>query len=760
MVRSLTVGIYQNKSQKSPQRKVADIEKAEQDPKFIIDGQSLAYYILTPKDKDHSWEFANGGDYNTYATKMAEFFGRLMNFNAKSTIVLPLPDGTGPVTENSVSKWVSKAQDKIRRVSRVRQLLEKTASSSRLLLDVLPPFMLDEIAITAAKLKIPVIYTRNNVSRFVANYLKEGKADAVIGSNSDYCIFKDVKYIPIDSFYNDEYNIWQCYYMTAPIVCDIIGLNSVDKLIDLAILLGDDFTEKFVTSKYNIYTLLRIKPRQNNPAAIVEGIVDWLNAETYEGLENTSPMKEIIADDPEFKAAIDESRKFFLLEDLAPEGDSEVRKLVDEGKLPLWALGISEGTDFWYEPVVDDYKHEVSTSKVTLPIRRIIYGILGRQDVIEHIPTDENVITETVKAEADLPALAQILKMKKAALEKTFYQIVHASFPQQPNFKDDPINKLPEPVKTIALSLRFLIAQCYTENQAGYTRTPADNTKLKEAGVIGAPPIDMFELRALAVQALCLSQFKYSEFKGQDFKPRLRRVHVTALYEIVLQHMLALQQVFGQKTDDLKPHRFYDGQIFAAAYDAEGLITDERFSQYYSDEIKGKLKEIEGGLLKEFLDAVLYPFPAGLFDSFSAVPRSLGSAAFEEVKPQVATIVAPKSAFANLMDSDDEEEDAPVVAPPAPVITAPAPPPPAAKAEEQKKKVEMDEDEEMAFLMAAAAANKGQKREVKAAPQNKNKSKGPQRRRVEKVNLNEVKNFNKESKLEAKLQTKQQGFDW
>ncbi|EAX90110.1 hypothetical protein TVAG_256150 [Trichomonas vaginalis G3] len=759
MVRGLTVGIYQNKSEKSPQRKVDDIEKKGETPSFVIDGQSLAYYILTPKDKDHSWEFANGGDYNNYAQKIVEFFNLLANFKAQCTIVLPLPDGTGPVTENSLSKWNGKAQDKIRRVSRVRQLLEKTAASSRGLLDVLPPFMLDEIAITAAKLNVPVLYTRNSVYRFIANYLKEGKADAVIGNNSDYVIFEHIKYIPIDSFFNDENKIWQCYYMTPASVCDILGLNDQKKLIDLAILLGDDFTEKFVTQKYNIYTLLRIKPRQNNPAALVEGIVDWLNLETYEGLENTSPIKELIADDAEFKAVIDESRKYFSLEDLLPEGDSEVRKLVDEGKLPLWTIGISENNDFWYEPVVDDYKHEVMTSKVTLPLRQIIYGILGRKEVIEHIPTDEAVSTETVQAEADLPELSQILKMKKPQLEKTFYMIAHSKFPKQPNPKDDPVSALPEPFKILALSLRYLIAQCFTENQANYTRTPEDNKKLKDAGVIGAPPIDLFELRALAAQALCLIQLPYSQWnngeqKAPEFKPKLRRLHVAALYEVVLQHMLWLQQVFGQKNDKAKPHRFFDGQIFAAAYDAEGMIGSDKFAPFYQE--PAKIRELEETRLHEFIQTVLYPFPDGLFEAFSHVPRSLGSAAFEEVKPQVATIVAPKSAFANLMDSSDEE-DAPVEAPPAPVINQP--PPPAAKAEEKKKKAEMDEDEEMAFLMAAAAANKGAKREVKQATKPQ-KSKGPQRRRVEKVNLNEVKNFNKESKLEAKLQTKQQGFDW
>ena len=145
MVRGLTVGIYQNKSQIKPDRNVLEIQKKEENPKFIIDGQSLAYHVLTTKDKDHSWEFANGGAYNEYQQKMTDFFNVLKSFNAESVIVFPLPEGTGPVTEGSLAKWNQKAADKLRRVTRVRQLLEKSGTTSRNLLDVLPPFIIPEI---------------------------------------------------------------------------------------------------------------------------------------------------------------------------------------------------------------------------------------------------------------------------------------------------------------------------------------------------------------------------------------------------------------------------------------------------------------------------------------------------------------------------------------------------------------------------------------------------------------------------------------
>ncbi|EAY06198.1 hypothetical protein TVAG_470410 [Trichomonas vaginalis G3] len=756
MVRPLSVGIYENNNDKTPERKVLEIELKGNKPVFVIDGIALANFVLSSGDKEHSWDFAHGGDYNAYTAKIADYFKLLNNFDAESVIVLPLPAGSLPSNEKNNAAATTRYTEKLRRVTRVRQLLEKPNATSRNLAPVLPPFMAEEIVQAAAKLKLKVIFTRNEVTRFCANMVSTFKADAVIGDDVNYVFFPNARFIPIDSFFNDENKIWNCDYLTHETLSDVISLAKPEFLGDLNILLGNEFTENFVNQKYSVVNLLHIKVRANNPAATVEGIVDFINQDTYEGVENTAPFKQLIEKDPEFKAAIDECRKYYNLEDLAEEGESEIRKLVDSDSLPLWALGVSEKHDFWYEPVVDDYKSEILTSNITLPIRKIIYGILGRENVVEHIPKDEAIEEVKVDGEKDLPTLAQLGKMKKTNLERTFYNIVHGSFPKPPSYKEDPINKIDEPVKTIGLALRYLIAQCFTDNQTDYTKLPESNTSLKDAGVKGAPPLDLFELRALAAQALCLMMLPYNQFHAPEFKPTLRRMHVSALHQSVLQHMIWLQQVFGQKSEHIKPHRVFDGQIFAAAYDAEGKLSSEKFLPFYSEQ--DKVKDLETKRLDSFLKAVLYPFPDGLFEAFLSAPRSQ-KAAPKKVEEKLDVIETHKSAFANLMD--DSEEDGEIEVPPAPVISAPPPPPPAASKPEKEKKPEMDEDEEMAFLMAAAAANKGAKREVKAAPQQKkNTPKSAPKKHIDKGSLNQFNNYNKESKLDAKKQMKQSSHDW
>ena len=70
-----------------------------------------------------------------------------------------------------------------------------------------------------------MIYTRNNVNRFCAKFVIDGEADAIIAQNSDYLIFNNVKYIPIDSFYHDENDNLMCDYFTTEKICEILQLE-------------------------------------------------------------------------------------------------------------------------------------------------------------------------------------------------------------------------------------------------------------------------------------------------------------------------------------------------------------------------------------------------------------------------------------------------------------------------------------------------------------------------------------------------------
>ena len=771
MVRGLTAALYHSQVDYPLQITVDKLPRKGSNPKVIVDGVSLAYHIVT-QNREFSYDFANGGNYKLYSQKTIELIATLEQAEIEVVFVFPFADGTPTNVPKEVAeaRWDKRALDKFRRVQRLRHILEKSGSF-RGLLEVLPPMMITEVAETAAQQKVEVLFTRNNVTRYAAKYVASGKADAVIGLSSDYVIFKNISYIPIDSItFNDE-KVLSFELLNNEIASTLLQLEDPDKLFQLSVLLGNIYTEPFIVNKYNIQNLLHIKSSTKYQDYLAYGIVTFLNGEDFDSIQQTSPTKEMIQADPLFLKAISDSEDFYNLDKpLDDESNSEFSEKASKGELPDWAPSISEGGDFWYDPVVDDYEHPIKTDNVTLPLRKIFYAILKRSTVTEHVPRADGMHAQEVQAEEGFPdyATLQSLTKKKggvARLRGTFNNIAHCCFP--PDFalpKDDPLLKLDEPIQTCGFALRYLVSQCFTGNQAPQCMLKEDAPQpLRDAKVVGAPPLDMFELRALAVTCVILCLNLGSKYGGPTLKPKLRRVKVAAMYQAAVQHLTWLQQLLGIKSPNSKPHRFFDGDIFAAIYDAAGEMSGEKFSLYFED--AERLAKVEKEMLEPFISAVLAPFPKGLFEAFAAVPRSFhfDQPAVGE-KPLEVTVV--KSAFNALMEGSDEEEEdgGEAAAPPPPVVVA-APPPPPKKQQARKREEGENDDDVEAFLVAQA-----QKKAAEAPGQQRQQAKPAVRQPKKRTyvrkahgSLNQPERqqqFARESKDEVKRQLKQQGYDY
>lgn len=767
MVRGLTVGITHTQVEYPIEITIDQMPHKAHNPKVIVDGVSLAYNVVSPFGQ-HPNNFALGGNYKLYSKKALEFIATLQTAGFEIVIVLPFADGTPTSVPKDISeaRWLKKANDKLHRIQRLRNVVEKGVVKN--LMEVLPPMIISEIAETATSHKVEVIYTRNNVTRFCAKYVAEGKADAVIAQNSDYLIFKDVNYIPIDSININVEKKLAFEFLNIDIAAKLLQLNDPERMFELSVLLGNIYTEPFVVSKYNIPTLLHLKLNSKYQDTLVVNLVEFLNNEEFESILTTSPTKETIAADEDFKKAIEDSRKFYDIDTpLEEEGTSEFVEKATKGEVPDWTPCIAEGGDFWYEPIVDDYANPIKTDKITQPLRKILYAILKRPSVVEHIPGADAIETVEVKAEEGFPDYAKLqsLKKRKGGLQKikdAFNNIAHCCFPVDYKLpKDDPISTLDEPIQTCAYALRYLISQCFTNNQIPRTMLPETAPQdLKDAKVVGAPPLDLYEIKSLAITSIVLCLNLGSKFSGPVLKPKLRRMKVSALYQTTLQHLIWLQQLLGIKSPNSKPHRLFDGDIFSTIYDASGEIASEKFALYFED--PEKVMKLESTLLKEFMDIVLKPFPADLFEAFATVPRSFNYSNVQETDDEpVKEVEVVKSSFSVLLDDSDDEGS---VAAPPPVVSTPPPPPPPAKKQQTKKnnkKKDDDDDDMEAFLLAQAQKNSDV---PKAAPKVSSKPQPKKKTYVRKVhgslNQNITKDFAKESKGEVKRQLKQQGFDY
>jgi hypothetical protein len=637
--------------------------------------------------------------------------------------------------------------------------------------------MIQTIADTAREIPgVKVLYTRNPVVRFAAMHVKERLADAVLGLNSDFLIFEDIPYIPIDSVVvtpvktadDTLTNNLTFELFTSALAADMLGLEDPEKLFPLSVLLGNPYTEPFVSNKYNIAGLLHIRINPKYPDSLVVGVVTWLNKPDFASLKTTSPLKELIEEDKDFARAIEDSQAYFdLTTPNVPEGTSNVRQLTDKGELPIWAVAIEEGSDFWADPQIDDYTHPVLASKATVQLRKIFYAVLGRTTPVkEHQPIGDAIVEQEVEPEREFPKLEKFQSMNKRPIS-TFLQIVHAHFPHPP--KKTSIDGLPEPLNTIALSLRFLISLCFTDVQAPHTLLPEDAApELKAAGVVGAPPLDLFELKALSIMALGLSAGALDSFHPKSaIRPRLRRAKIAALYQTVVQHVLWLEQLLFVRDKKVQSHRLFDGELFGFACDHGGDPTTPDFAAAFGDD-KVVTRIVEQ--LPDFISAILAPFPPRLFETFIRASRALALSDAVDARPQVIEVKTAASTFAGLLDSDDDEYSeggapAPAPAPPPVVVIAPPPPPPSSK-KPPKKKVQEDEDEDLeAFLREQAQKKSAEggappppKKTTAPPPPAKKK---PHIRKVETAQADQSKQvFGRESKNELKRQLKQQVFDY
>jgi hypothetical protein len=792
MVRGLTVGIYHGTSGISPEIKYQELPHPEgQNPRVIIDGISLAYHVLSPIERDHSIDFVNGGDYHQISLRIIDYISRLQKYNFEITVVLPLQEGVPPVTPEATERLLAKQEDKLHRVMRVKTMLEKAGSLSRNLTPVLPPLVILELLDVLKTLQTPVkiLYTINNITRFCAKYVVDGNADAVIAQNSDFLIFKGVNYIPMDSLYTDENKDLKFDLLNDEKTASILGLTDPSRLITLSVLLGNPFTDAIINNKYNIPNLLHIKVKPQYPDAIVNGIVQWLNSPDFESLSTTTPIAEIVGSDPAFAKTIDESNVFFdLSTPFLPETDDKygkIRALVDESKLPLWVYPVALGADSIIDPIVDDYDNDVRTLAITTLIRKILYGILGRKSVIERVPVKNSIESVEMIPDEGLPFILDLLKLSAEKRATIYHRLAHGTFPVKlaptnTKKKPDLLEKLPQPFRLAGQAIRLVIAQCFTDNQTELTKCPdnENGNALKELGYIGAPLIDMFELKTLIGTVIVLnSQKTTGKFESPVIKPKLRRIRVSAYYQSALQYLIALQQCFGLFDENSRPHRLYDGEVFAALYEAFGSLENDSFTSLFqnSEKVPDLAQRVD-----DMMKAILAPFDERLFDTFKDCPRSLGTLGFEE-EPKTVSIKAATSAFAGLLDSDSEDDEdyvddqndqseavqeEPKEEPKDEVKPIALPPPPPKNNNKNKKgkgkgqkQEEPNEDDELAFLMAQAAANASKEGEQKivSAKDTKKPKKVHVRKQVD-GGPQGKQNFTSESKAEMKRQLKQQAL--
>ena len=170
-------------------------------------------------------------------------------------------------------------------------------------------------------------------------------------------------------------------------IANLFNIEESD-LKNLSIICGNDYTSG-LNYEYKLHRKLKFDwhiPK-------IENAANWLRSTPHSPLHETSPIKEICEETSgEYKRAIDHT--YLACDDESAsttdshEGDSELFDMVlsevKEGRMTRTLLPMAANSIHWCEPVVEDFEAEKSISDLLLPIRHLIYKLLGLKEVKEY----------------------------------------------------------------------------------------------------------------------------------------------------------------------------------------------------------------------------------------------------------------------------------------------------------------------------------------------------------------------------------------
>ncbi|XP_064631143.1 uncharacterized protein LOC135489637 [Lineus longissimus] len=275
----------------------------------------------------------------------------------------------------------------------------------------------------------------------VANDLvKRPKAYAILGNDTDFCIFKESVFIHVDQFKmptdlglgtgpNAELNSLPAQVITQEKLSDILGFGHHSELIEFAILCGNDFTFPEL-NRLNLKEKLGLRNRWEQH---IREVAYWVKA------NNKVDNHPLVVQEEKLMKGVHYSRIFYSLGPLSSEpvgtgGEmtNHIAKGITEIKYPATVMSM-HNKFYWHRHLLEDTSPgQPSVEEELTELRRYIYKFLlpGDEDfVMEHGRTPhkdlvERKVTPSSKFSIDLLRIHQICPDDLQKNLETFHTIM------------------------------------------------------------------------------------------------------------------------------------------------------------------------------------------------------------------------------------------------------------------------------------------------------------------------------------------------
>ena len=374
---------------------------AKERPKILCDFLNIFYWLLT--------EFHEAkvkcGDYQThssiYGGNLIEYQERFMDFVQvlKHVGVDPIffVDGDKGSNLMGFQAKYDTYQKRHEKQIVVHYDPKKKVDSHKTWIP--PPLLVLHILMSLKSEGIELKHTVGEADAYMAEYARQAEGVCgILTNDTDMVIMRGCE-VFLCAFFDREaklgirnperlqipYDV-RCEIVTSRKIAQALEIPESD-LINLSIICGNDYTGG-LNSKYEL--IKRLKFQRYTPK--IQNIARWLRTTPHSQLHETSPLKEICEECPEYKQAIDHT--YHACEECpsaaeSHEGDSQFYNMVlsevKEGKMTRNLLPMAANSIYWRDVVVEDV---VPTAKcigdLLLPIRQLIYRLLGLSQVKEY----------------------------------------------------------------------------------------------------------------------------------------------------------------------------------------------------------------------------------------------------------------------------------------------------------------------------------------------------------------------------------------
>ncbi|XP_053379809.1 uncharacterized protein LOC123527654 [Mercenaria mercenaria] len=374
---------------------------------LIVDFYSFQQEILSKfwtglsRLRGNSYLRILGGEYATFDTYVKKLVSDLKSNDI--SLVFYIDGGKGSSTEalrQKLDTWIKRHEQDVEKMTEILKVLWGQTNIRDLPLDTnIRPVVQEDQFMAALKHYGCEIHQcpAGEADLLLIQALKERpQAFAILSNDSDFCVFKDSRLIPIQLF-----DIENDLQLGEPVVVPekplrlmvkvihtdkvmaMLKLKNHQLLVEMSIAVGNDYTGPFMQA--GLSRQLDVRGRR-----CVENFAGWIRH--YKNIENNPVLGEEMHRDQYFRQAVYHSRNFYNLRcqpDAAPKKgyfSQLIEEGIREGKFPSNIMSMHNNF-YWYRMLLEDNSYGQPCAECSLtPLRAYIYRIV--------LPRQENLVEE------------------------------------------------------------------------------------------------------------------------------------------------------------------------------------------------------------------------------------------------------------------------------------------------------------------------------------------------------------------------------